>query len=82
MVQTPMHLTIDEPVPGRSSPERVLLVCPYCGHPFLRHASAIAHGAWTFPCPACEQPLALNAMAGRSLRDQGQWVFLKSLVPV
>ena len=79
MAHTPLHLTIDEPQPGRFTPERVLLVCPGCGHPFLRAAAILVRGDWTFPCPACHTSLTLNAMAGRSLRGHEQWVFLKSL---
>jgi len=79
MGHVPVRLTIHEPQPGCFSPERVLLVCPGCGHPFLRAAAVLARGAWTFPCPACHASLTLNAMAGRSLRGREQWVFLKSL---
>ncbi len=80
MAQTRVQLTIDEPEPGQYSPERVLLVCPRCGHPFLRHAAMLAHGPWSFPCPACTARLALNAMAGRSMCGPSRWLMIKSLV--
>ncbi len=77
---TPIHLTIEEPRPGTCIPERVLLVCPRCGHPFLRYSAVLARGAWQFPCPACTAPLALQAVAGRSFRDQVRWTRVNSLV--